>query len=70
MLKLVCLILSPAYFCPTWSWSVQPCKTHRPTITYMRAPGTKLCVPVVFLVMFYGIQTDKLWFHHHHEACR
>ncbi|BFZ04913.1 hypothetical protein BsWGS_07952 [Bradybaena similaris] len=28
------------YFCPTWSWSVQPCKTHRPTITYMRGPGS------------------------------
>ncbi|CAG5132650.1 unnamed protein product, partial [Candidula unifasciata] len=28
------------YFCPNWSWSVQPCKTHKPTITYMRGPGS------------------------------
>ncbi|XP_059172964.1 xanthine dehydrogenase-like [Physella acuta] len=32
--------IDSAYFCPNWSWTVQPCKTNKPVPTSVRAPGT------------------------------
>ncbi|KAK0047559.1 xanthine dehydrogenase 1, partial [Biomphalaria pfeifferi] len=32
--------LENAYFIPNISWTVQPCKTHKPVSTAMRAPGS------------------------------
>ncbi|KAH9518796.1 hypothetical protein Btru_006298 [Bulinus truncatus] len=34
-----------AYFCPNWSWTVQPCKTNKPVSTSVRAPGS---APAIF----------------------
>ncbi|CAL1535967.1 unnamed protein product, partial [Lymnaea stagnalis] len=32
--------IDSAYFCPNWSWTVQPCKTNKPVATSVRAPGS------------------------------
>ncbi|XP_055899821.1 uncharacterized protein LOC106054458 [Biomphalaria glabrata] len=39
------LWIDSAYFCPNWSWSVQPCKTNKPVATSVRAPGS---APAIF----------------------
>uniref|UniRef100_A0A0B7AD29 Aldehyde oxidase/xanthine dehydrogenase a/b hammerhead domain-containing protein n=1 Tax=Arion vulgaris TaxID=1028688 RepID=A0A0B7AD29_9EUPU len=36
--------IDSAYFCPNWSWTVQPCKTNKPVITYMRSPGSATAI--------------------------